>query len=546
MFATHKVTNQPPEFDYNLYRTDLALQSAVAAFGGNTQSNELTDYGEIAQDNLLNHSALANRNKPQLRNFDRFGNRINEVEFHPSYHKIMTDAIAAGLPSSPWSEPGPGAHVERAAKVYMHCQAEQGTTCPTTMTFSSVPALQVQPDITSDWLKGVMSREYDPRNLPWQEKNGLTIGMAMTEKQGGSDVRANQSVAVAATEPGPGKVYLLTGHKWFCSAPMSDGFLVLAQTDAGLGCFLMPRWTPDGELNSFQIQRLKDKLGNWSNASGEIEFNKAFSYLLGDEGRGINTILEMVAMTRFDCMIGSAALMRQALAQAMHHCSYRQSFGKPLIEQPAMVSVLADLCVESEAALLLTLRVAQALDNATDEHSQQMVRSLTPVGKFWICKRTPAMVYECMECLGGSGYVEESIMPQLFRESPLNSIWEGCGNIQSLDVLRALSKSPQTADALLQELDITQGVDKSLDQLVNSLRVDFKNANFDEGSCRQLSANIARAICASLMVRYATQACAEHYIATRVFSQHGIFGSVSPATDAAASILQRASPVQSV
>lgn len=543
MFATHKVTNQPPEFDYNLYRTDAALQSAVEKFGGNAQSKSLTDYGEIAKNNLQNHSALANRNKPELRSFDRFGNRINEVSFHPSYHKIMTDAIAAGLPSSPWSEPGPGAHVERAAKVYMHCQAEQGTTCPTTMTFSAVPALQVQPDVTSDWIKGVMSREYDPRNMPWKEKNGLTIGMAMTEKQGGSDVRANQSVATAVAGRGPGQVYLLTGHKWFCSAPMSDGFLVLAQTDAGIGCFLMPRWTPEGELNSFQIQRLKDKLGNWSNASSEIEFHQAFSYLLGDEGRGINTILEMVAMTRFDCMIGSSALMRQALAQAMHHCSYRQSFGKTLIKQPSMVSVLADLCIESEAAVLLTLRVAEALDNATDDHSQQMIRSLTPVGKFWICKRTPAMVYECMECLGGSGYVEESVMPQLFRESPLNSIWEGCGNIQSLDVLRALGKSPQTADALLHELDSTKGADKSLDQLVNSLRDDFQNAKFDESSCRQLSANIARAISASLMVRYAPDANAAHYIATRVHSQHGIFGTVPPAKDAAA-ILQRASPLQ--
>jgi len=500
------------------------LQSAVEKFGGNAQSKSLTDYGEIAKNNLQNHSALANRNKPELRSFDRFGNRINEVSFHPSYHKIMTDAIAAGLPSSPWSEPGPGAHVERAAKVYMHCQAEQGTTCPTTMTFSAVPALQVQPDVTSDWIKGVMSREYDPRNMPWKEKNGLTIGMAMTEKQGGSDVRANQSVATAVAGRGPGQVYLLTGHKWFCSAPMSDGFLVLAQTDAGIGCFLMPRWTPEGELNSFQIQRLKDKLGNWSNASSEIEFHQAFSYLLGDEGRGINTILEMVAMTRFDCMIGSSALMRQALAQAMHHCSYRQSFGKTLIKQPSMVSVLADLCIESEAAVLLTLRVAEALDNA-------------------ICKRTPAMVYECMECLGGSGYVEESVMPQLFRESPLNSIWEGCGNIQSLDVLRALGKSPQTADALLHELDSTKGADKSLDQLVNSLRDDFQNAKFDESSCRQLSANIARAISASLMVRYAPDANAAHYIATRVHSQHGIFGTVPPAKDAAA-ILQRASPLQ--
>ena len=544
MIPTHEVINQPPEFDYNLYEADLALREAVSSFGGNGAAAELTAYGQTARDNLRDHSALANRNKPELRTFDRFGHRLNSVEFHPSYHKIMSDAVAAGLPSSPWLKPGPGAHVERAAHVYMHCQAEQGTTCPTTMTFSAVPALRQQPDIGDDWIKGILSRSYDSRNIPWYEKEGLTIGMAMTEKQGGSDVRANQSTAVPVAEAGPGKAYLLTGHKWFCSAPMSDGFLVLAKTDAGIGCFLMPRWTPEGKLNSFYIQRLKDKLGNWSNASSEIEFQGAFSWLLGEDGRGINTILEMVAMTRFDCMLGSSSLMRQALAQAMHHCNYREAFGNRLIDQPLMVNVLADLAVESEAAMLLSLRVAQALDNLADEHSQQIIRGLTPVGKFWICKRTPAMVYECMECLGGSGYVEESVMPQLFRESPLNSIWEGCGNIQCLDVLRAIGKSPECADALLAEIETTKGESIAQDQLFDSLHKRFKEGDLDATRARQIATDIARLMSASLMIRYASAESAAHFIETRIEESHGIYGNLPPNNaDAGKAILKRAFPV---
>jgi len=544
MIPTHEVINQPPEFDYNLYEADMALSEAVSSFGGNGAAPELASYGETCRDNLHNHSALANRNKPQLRTFDRFGHRLNSVEFHPSYHKVMNDAVSAGLPSSPWASPGAGAHVERAAHVYMHCQSEQGTTCPTTMTFSAVPALRQQPDIGDAWIKGILSRRYDSRNIPWYEKDGLTIGMAMTEKQGGSDVRANQSTAVPVDQAGPGKPYLLTGHKWFCSAPMSDGFLVLANTDAGIGCFLMPRWTPEGKLNNFYIQRLKDKLGNWSNASSEIEFQGAYSWLLGEDGRGINTILEMVAMTRFDCMLGSSSLMRQALSQAMHHCNHRKAFGKRLIEQPLMVNVLADLCLESEAALLLSMRVAQALDNLSDSFSQQLIRGLTPVGKFWICKRTPNMVYECMECLGGSGYVEESIMPQLFRESPLNSIWEGCGNIQCLDVLRAIGKSPECADALLAEIETTKGESQAQDQLFESLHKRLKSGVPGEPQARRIATDIARLMSASLMIRHSSTESAAHFIETRIEESHGIYGN-TPSNDeaAATAILKRAFPV---
>ena len=529
MHLTHQVTNQPAEFDYNLYTSDHALQNCVQVFGGQHSTDALTAYGGKAMHNLMHMAATANTAKPELRTHDRFGHRINQVDFHPFYHSLMRDAIEAGMPSLPWAQPQPqpGAHVARSALVYMHNQAEAGTTCPTTMTFSAVPALRHQPDVTASWIDGITSRQYDQRNVPWYEKKGLTIGMAMTEKQGGSDVRANQSTAVPVAQAGAGEAYLLTGHKWFCSAPMSDGFLVLAQTDKGLGCFLMPRWTPEGELNRFYIQRLKDKLGNWSNASSEIEFSGAWSWLIGEEGRGINTILEMVAMTRFDCMLGSASLMRQAVAQALHHCSERMSFGASLSQHAAMQNVLADLAVESEAALLQTMRLAHALDavnESNDEHEQLLLRLATPVGKFWICKRTPDMVAESLECHGGGGYVEESVMPRLFRESPLNSIWEGCGNIQSLDVLRAIAKQPKVVDAYLQELQTATGSDKAYDSFVTRLKDDITASKFTEASARQLTSRLARALQASLMIRYAGTASAEFYLATRIATEHGIYG----------------------
>ena len=529
MHPTHQVTNQPVEFNYNLYTSDRALQNSVAVFGGQYAADELERYGGRAMHNLMHSASSANNSKPVLRTHDRFGHRINQVDFHPAYHSLMTDAIEAGMPSLPWAEAKSGAHVARSALVYMHNQAEAGTTCPTTMTFSAVPALRHQPDVTEAWIRGITSRVYDQRNLPWYEKDGLTIGMAMTEKQGGSDVRANQSTAVAVSETGAGKPYLLTGHKWFCSAPMSDGFLVLAQTDNGIGCFLMPRWTPEGELNSFYIQRLKDKLGNWSNASSEIEFSGAFSWLIGEEGRGINTILEMVAMTRYDCMLGSSSLMRQAIAQALHHCSQRKSFGTTLNDHGAMQNVLADLAVESEAELLQTMRLAKALDaendsNADQEFEQLLLRLATPVGKFWICKRTPDMVAESLECHGGSGYVEESVMPRLFRESPLNSIWEGCGNIQSLDVLRAIAKQPSVADAYLHELEKQKGSDSIFDKFLNELKDDVAANKFTETSARALASRLARALQAAMMIQYASSAGAEFYLASRVATEHGIYG----------------------
>ena len=523
-YETHQVHNQPTEFSDNLYTSDKALNSAVKQFGGTWGNEALTTYGQFAVDVMMQDGLRANSNKPQLKTHDRFGRRINQVDFDPAYHHLMAQAIEAGLPSLPWRDTRKGSHAVRAALVYLHNQGECGTTCPTTMTFAATPALQHQPDVAERWVPLVTAPKYDGRNVPWFDKPGLTIGMAMTEKQGGSDVRANQSIAKAVGKPGGGKIYKLTGHKWFCSAPMSDGFLVLAQTEAGLGCFLMPRWTESGQLNQFAIQRLKDKLGNWSNASSEIEFRDAEAWLIGEEGRGINTIIEMVAMTRYDCMLGSASIMRQALVQALHHCANRDAFGKRLNEHGLMQNVLADLAVESEAAMWQTLRLSAAFDNADDNSEQLLTRLATPVGKFWICKRTPPMVYECMECLGGSGYVEESTMPRLFRESPLNSIWEGCGNIQSLDILRAMEKSPEAAEALFNEIELAKGADKSLDRFIETLKTNIQKQAFKPGAARQLASALARAIQASLMVQFATDASANYFIATRIHTEQSVYG----------------------
>ena len=523
-YETHQVHNQPTEFSDNLYTSDKALNSAVKQFGGTWGNEALTTYGQFAVDVMMQDGLRANSNKPQLKTHDRFGRRINQVDFDPASHHLMAQAIEAGLPSLPWRDTRKGSHAVRAALVYLHNQGECGTTCPTTMTFAATPALQHQPDVAERWVPLVTAPKYDGRNVPWFDKPGLTIGMAMTEKQGGSDVRANQSIAKAVGKPGGGKIYKLTGHKWFCSAPMSDGFLVLAQTEAGLGCFLMPRWTESGQLNQFAIQRLKDKLGNWSNASSEIEFRDAEAWLIGEEGRGINTIIEMVAMTRYDCMLGSASIMRQALVQALHHCANRDAFGKRLNEHGLMQNVLADLAVESEAAMWQTLRLSAAFDNADDNSEQLLTRLATPVGKFWICKRTPPMVYECMECLGGSGYVEESTMPRLFRESPLNSIWEGCGNIQSLDILRAMEKSPEAAEALFNEIELAKGADKSLDRFIETLKTNIQKQAFKPGAARQLASALARAIQASLMVQFATDASANYFIATRIHTEQSVYG----------------------
>lgn len=523
-FQTHVVDNQPPEFaPRDLWASDRALREAVAREGGDAFQDRLAAYGALAGDELYRLSFDAHRDKPRLRTHDRFGHRIDTVEFHPNYHRILQAAIEHGVAGLSWSEPVPGAHVARAALSYLHHQVEPGTSCPLTMTHAAVPALRHAPALR-EWADKVAASQYDPRDVPIAQKAGVTLGMGMTEKQGGSDVRANTTTATPLSAEGAasGQEYSLVGHKWFFSAPMCDGFLVLAQAPGGLSCFLLPRRLPDGGKNAFELMRLKDKLGDWSNASSEVEFAEARAYRIGGEGRGIATILEMVMLTRLDCMLGSAAEMRMALAQALHHAAHRRAFGKDLIEQPLMRNVLADLAIESEAALALSMRVARAVDAAPrDPHEAALARVATAIGKYWICKRAPAFVNEAQECLGGAGYVEESILPRLYRQAPLNSIWEGSGNIQCLDVLRALSREPETGEALLAELDHAQGLHRALDDTVASLRVSFADAARAEAGARLLVEHLALALQASVLLR-ADSPAADAFCRSRLGGEHGL------------------------
>ena len=486
---------------------------------------------------------LANQNKPVFVSHDRYGHRIDLVEFHPAYHQLMRTAVEHGIPSLPWTHPQPGAHVARAAMSYLHSQAEAGSGCPLTMTFASVPALRMQADLAQSWLPKILATEYDPRNVGMAHKAGVTIGMAMTEKQGGTDVRANTTRAYPVGAGGPGQAYELVGHKWFCSAPMCDAFLTLAQTDKGLTCFLLPRHRPDDSRNEFYIQRLKNKLGNWSNASSEVEFRGAFAWMLGEEGRGVPTIIEMVAMTRFDCMVGSSALMRQALTQASHHCAHRTVGGRVLTEQPLMQNVLADLALESEAALALTLRMGRALDNLQDPHEARFARLVTAVGKYWICKRAPAMINEAAECMGGAGYVEESILPRLYREAPVNSTWEGSGNVQCLDVLRALSKEPGVLDALFTELGDGHG-DQDLAMHIDRLKAALRDTSDIQYRARQLTEDIALALQAKLLLEAGNSVVSDGFIASRLASRNGVYGTLPRGVDVEA-LVARSAPQMS-
>ncbi|MDC3736635.1 acyl-CoA dehydrogenase family protein [Pseudomonas syringae pv. syringae] len=538
---THEVTNQPPPLDgANLYRIDVPLQEWSSRFGAGWAQPRIDAYGALAGGPLMAAGFLANRHKPEFASHDRYGHRIDLVEFHPAYHQLMSAAIEHGILSLPWTDPQPGAHVARAAMSYLHTQADPGSGCPLTMTFASVPALKLQPDLAEIWLPKVLSTEYDPRNVGIAHKNGATIGMAMTEKQGGTDVRANTTRAFPVGAGGPGQAYELVGHKWFCSAPMCDAFLTLAQTDKGLSCFLLPRHRPDDTRNEFYIQRLKNKLGNWSNASSEVEFRGALAWMIGEEGRGVPTIIEMVAMTRFDCMIGSSALMRQALTQATHHCAHRAVSGRLLAEQPLMQNVLADLALESEAALALTLRMGRALDHQDDDHEKRFVRLVTAVGKYWICKRAPAMINEAAECLGGAGYVEDSILPRLYREAPVNSTWEGSGNVQCLDVLRTLSKEPGALDALFDELGDGHG-DRHLAAHIDKLKVAFRDTGDIQYRARQLTEDIAIALQGKLLLEAGNAAVSDGFIAGRLVSSGRVYGALPKGVDVE-TLLQRSSP----
>lgn len=538
---THEVTNQPPSLDgVNLYRIDLPLQAWGQRFGAGWAQSRIDEYGALAGGPLMAAGFLANENKPVFVSHDRFGHRIDLVEFHPAYHELMRTAIEHGLPSLPWTDPRPGAHVARACMTYLHTQAEAGSGCPLTMTFASVPALRLQPDVAQIWLPKVLATHYDPRNVDISQKAGVTLGMAMTEKQGGTDVRANTTRAYPVGAPGPGQAYELLGHKWFCSAPMCDGFLTLAQTDKGLSCFLLPRHRPDGTRNAFYIQRLKNKLGNSSNASSEVEFRGALAWMLGEEGRGVPTIIEMVAMTRFDCMVGSSALMRQALTQASHHCAHRTVGGRVLAEQPLMQNVLADLALESEAALALSLRMGQALDHPHDPQQAKFLRLVTAVGKYWICKRAPAMINEAAECMGGAGYVEDSILPRLYREAPVNSTWEGSGNVQCLDVLRALSKEPGVLDALFMELGDGHG-DRRLAQHIAQLKTAFKDTDDIQYRARQLTEDIVLGLQATLLLQAGNSDVSDAFIASRLHGSARTYGALPRGLNVAA-IVARSTP----
>ena len=516
---THSVLNQPTALqNFNLYTGDSALKHWTSVYHGDWAETKLNHYGELCGGPLLEAGFLANENKPEFHTHDRFGNRVDLVKFHPSYHQLMSAAIETGVHSLPWTEAKEGAHVARAALEYMHFQTEAGTGCPLTMTFASVPALSHSPELAKEWLPKITANHYDSRNIPFFEKQGLTIGMAMTEKQGGSDVRANSTKAYALGEPGNGKEYELVGHKWFCSAPMCDAFLVLAQTETGLSCFLMPRWRPDGSKNQMYVQRLKNKMGNVANASSEIELRGAFAWMVGEEGRGVRTIIEMVSMTRFDCMIGSSALMRAASAQAIHHTSGRSVFGKNLHQQPLMQNVLADLAIESEAALAMSMRVAHALDNLKDEQQNLFSRVATAVGKYWICKRAPHLTYEAMESIGGVAYVEDNILPRLYREAPVNAIWEGSGNVQCLDVLRAIHKEPATLEAFISELEQTRGQSKKLDCYIDELKDSFIDTSNLEYRSRSIVDRMAVALQASVLLQHDNSSIAESYISSRIKS----------------------------
>jgi len=537
-----EVTNQPPPLEpYNLLETDIVLRDALPREHAGWAAVELTALGKTLGDPETIRSGFeANNYPPRLRAFDRYGHRIDEVDFHPAWHSLLSLAIQAGLHTGPWAKPGPGAHVARAAGNYMMVQIESGIYCPIAMTYGAVPTLRQAPALAAEWLPRIFTRHYDSRCRPAQEKSGALIGMGMTENQGGSDLRTNTTRADGESGAGSDRLFRLTGHKWFLSAPMCDAFLVLARTSGGLSCFLVPRWTRDGKRNAINILRLKDKLGNRSNASSEVEFVGAQAELVGEEGRGIPTIIEMSNYTRLDCAIGSSGLMRQAVAQAIHHATYRVAFQRKLIDQPLMTNVLADLALESEAATVLTMRLARAYDE-DDELAAIWRRVLTPAAKFWICKRAPIVAAEAMEVLGGNGYIEEYVLPRIYREMPVNSIWEGSGNVMCLDVLRAVDRAPRAVELLLPSLADTARTDERLRNIVDRLQRRLVDADHrDESQARAVVRDLVLAMQADLLIRHSPPVVAEAFCASRLGeAPGGTFGLLPPGTDLRA-IVERA------
>jgi putative acyl-CoA dehydrogenase len=545
--ATHEVLNQAsPLENFNTYDSDRVLVEALRREGGEWAEDRVREAGAFGGSaRAIRWGAAANENPPKLRTHDRFGHRIDEVEFHPAWHELLGAGVGFGVHALPWREPQPGAHVARAAMFMAFGHAEAGVGCPLSMTYSVIPALRKQPELAAEWEPRFTSLSYDGELRPAPDKPGALCGMGMTEKQGGSDVRANTTAAEPLNGGGPGAEYSITGHKWFMSAPMCDAFLILAQAEGGLSCFLLPRFIPGGERNRIHIQRLKDKLGNRSNASSEVEFRGAWARLVGEEGRGVSTIIEMVNHTRLDCSLGAAGEMRYGTAHAIHHTSQRSAFGKLLIDQPLMRNVLADLAIESEAATISAMRLARSYDEsiAGDEQATQLKRIANAVVKYWTCKRAPMHAAEALECFGGNGYVEESGMPRLFRESPLNSIWEGSGNVQCLDVLRGMARSPQALEAYFAEVDQAQGADSRLDDAAAELRDELSDLEAIESRARRVVEWMALVLQGSLLVRFGDHAVADAFCASRLGGDAGrAFGTLPPGTDFGR-IIERHTPV---
>ena len=512
--------NQPPPLvDYNLFESDASLRESLEREGASWAHDLVHDLGTLAgTQQAIDWGFQANANPPQLRTYDRFGNRIDEVEFHPAWHELMNVAIGHGLHAMPWREQRPGAHAARAAAFYIWSQVEGGHGCPVSMTYAAVPTLRKEPKLAAHWEPLMTTLDYDPGLRPASTKRGVLFGMAMTERQGGSDVRANTTRAVPTGTNGE---HVLTGNKWFCSAPMCDAFLVLAQAPGGLSCFLLPRVLPDGSRNQFHIERLKDKLGNRSNASSEIALDGAWAVIVGEEGKGVRTIIEMVNHTRLDCVIGSASLMRQAVAQATHHTAHRRAFGRLLSEQPLMVNVLADLAIESEATTILMMRLAGAFDRMSNPAEAYFRRIGVAIAKFWTCKRAIVVVAEALECHGGNGYVEESILPRLYREAPLNSIWEGSGNVNALDVLRAIEREPESVTAYFDEVELARGADPRLDRAVDQLKRELRDSSELESRARRIVERMAVVLQASLLLRHGDPAGAALFSASRLDGEWG-------------------------
>lgn len=555
MWETHEVFNQVPDLiDYNLFATDTVLREAVVREGAAWRLPALEAQGErLGRAETQRLAELANQHPPVLQTHDRLGRRIDRIDFHPAWHSLMGLLYTDGVHGAAWTEPGAGVHVARAASFFLHGQVEAGSLCPVTMTFAAIPVLRREPALYAALADKLATRDYDGRDLPMAAKRSITLGMGMTEKQGGSDLRANTTRARPLNGSGRGRDYALVGHKWFFSVPTCDAHLVLARTeDDTLGCFFVPRWLDEGRRNAVRIQRLKDKLGNRSNASGEVEFQDAVGTLVGEPGRGIPTLIEMAAQTRLDCVLGSTALMRRALVEALHHARHRSSFGHPLIEQPLMRNLLADLALECEAATMLAMRLAATVDtdsgNTPDAGPERCAlarawrRILVPAAKFWICKRAVAFTGECMEVWGGNGYVEDGPMARLFREAPVNSIWEGSGNVMCLDVLRALARDPEGAALLLRDFGDTCAGEPALATALNTLASTLRAAEGSEWQARCVAMQLVLIAQACLLLRHAPQAVADAFIASRFDRRRGQVAGLLDASPAAALLMERAWP----